>query len=261
MRTSALLAAGLALTATAVTTTAAAAPGTGAVSLRHSTTDTLNWAGYVDIPKQGKVSVAAGDFTVPTVQSDLPPGISSTWVGIGGATGNDLIQAGVGENSPPTLLTGPTYFAWYEMLPDSETPLDGCQPKTDCPVAAGDQMHVSIRNVGANKWAIVVNDVGKWSWSKTVSYVSSQSSAEWIAEAVALAGVPTIYGHLSTVRFDHGVYALAGHRRTVIGAGNPDLDTMTMLGFAPREATPSALDAQRDGFNVCAYSSTCPAPR
>lgn len=239
---------GAALTVTATTATAAS----------HTTNDTLNWAGYVDVPHGGKVTNVAGDFVVPRIRSDLPPGVSSTWVGIGGSSTSDLIQAGVGENSPPTPLTGAAYYAWYELLPDSATPLAGCSPRPDCPVQAGDRMHVAIDRVRTNVWRISVVDAHRWSWRKTVSYASSGSSAEWIAEASSIV-VPLTYGDLSTTTFSHGTFVAAG-RRHAIRTRDAELDTMSLLGVA-REATPSALNRAGDGFNVCAWAQQCAAPR
>jgi hypothetical protein len=227
----------------------------------HSSRDTLNWAGYVDAPPSGtRVTAVATSFIVPTISSDFPPGISSTWAGIGGSTTDDLIQAGVAENSPPTPLTGPLYEAWYELLPDYETPLTNCRGNKDCSVNGGDHMQVSITQTGANLWHIHMTDVGHWTWDKTVRYASSGSSAEWIAEASAILGQPMTYGDLTTTQFTYGAFAV-GRKHYPIRAHNSEIDTMTLLGIAPREATPSALNRSGTAFNVCAYSTSCAAPR
>ena len=237
--------------------TVVAVTATSATAASPATTDTLNWAGYVDTPHGGLVTNVAGDFAVPAIRSDLPPGVSSTWVGIGGNTTSDLIQAGVGENSPPTPLSGPEYYAWYELLPDTATPLTGCSPRPSCPVSPGDRMHVAIDRVRTNVWRISVVDAHRWSWRKTVSYKSSGSSAEWIAEASSIV-VPLTYGDLATTSFTHGSF-VSGRKRHVIRAKDATVVTMSLLGLA-REATPSALNRTGDGFNVCSHTQSCPAP-
>ncbi|MHB8329564.1 MAG: G1 family glutamic endopeptidase, partial [Acidimicrobiales bacterium] len=82
----------------------------------HNATYSGNWAGYVDIAST--ITSVEGSFIVPNAGT-LPPGVSATWVGIGGYGTSDLIQAGTQQISSPfgQFFAGGSYAAWYEMLP------------------------------------------------------------------------------------------------------------------------------------------------
>src|SRR5207302_7649804 len=118
-------------------------------------------------------------FTVAALNSPAPPGLTSTWVGIGGSTTGDLIQAGVDEDTVGTPATGAPYRAWFELLPAAETLLSGCKGDSKCTVHAGDHISVDIRAIAPKRWRITVTDARHWEWRQNVSYLSSGSSAEW----------------------------------------------------------------------------------
>lgn len=229
------------------------------VPLHGGTVSSLNWSGYA-VTGSGITGVT-GSFQVPTAGL-LPPGFTATWAGIGGyANGStDLIQAGVGEQSLPSApLLGPQYYAWWETLPNVETPLTNCTGDTSCTVNPGDQVGVVISNVSGNTWKIAMTDANHWSWSTTTQYASSESSAEWILEAPTLAVLQTIPAPVGTSHFGpNSTYTSGGSTRT-IAQGNPDLIDMG-LGVGLNEATPSALSADGQSFNDCTYSNSCPAP-
>src|SRR5580704_493414 len=76
-----------------------------------------NWAGYV--ANSSDYRGVGATWSVPTATNVAPSGISAdaTWVGIGGLTSNDLIQAGtqiVTDNGSVE------YEAWYETLPNAQ---------------------------------------------------------------------------------------------------------------------------------------------
>lgn len=223
------------------------------VPVHGGTTSSLNWSGYVVTPP-AKVTTVSSTFTVPSVGL-VPPGFSAMWTGIGGYNTQDLIQAGVAAQSLPSLpLLGPQYSAWYEILPARETPLTGCAGDSNCTVAPGDTISVTISNTGANNWSVAMSDAGKWGFTKTLNYASSESSAEWIYEAPTLVAVQTIpapvtgFAHFGPTSTFNG---------SSIASGNPTSIDMG-LGIGLNEATPSALNGE--SFNVCTYASSCPAP-
>ena len=112
--------------------------------LHGGTVDSLNWSGYAVTPHGAKVTAVSSAFKVPTA-GDVPPGFAATWAGIGGYNTKDLIQAGTAEQSPPANpLSGPQYYAWYELLPNSETQLSGCHGDRNCTVKPGDHITVHI---------------------------------------------------------------------------------------------------------------------
>jgi hypothetical protein len=223
--------------------------------LQGGTTSSLNWSGYAVTPSN--VTAVSSTFTVPAAGL-APPGFAATWTGIGGFSTSDLIQAGAGEQSlPSNPVLGPQYYAWYELLPASETQLTGCTGDTNCTVTPGNNITVNISQVSGNTWSISMTDAGHWSWSKNVTYSSSESSAEWILEAPTLVAQTTL-ANVGTVHFGPTSSYTAGGATHTIAAGNP---TQIDLGTgAVNEATPSALASDGQSFNDCAYQQSCPTP-
>jgi hypothetical protein len=229
-----------------------------ALPLHGGTVDSLNWAGYAVTPGSG-VTAVDSTFTVPA-SGAVPPGFSATWAGIGGYNTSDLIQAGVGEQSLPTNpVLGPQYYAWYEILPASETPITGCSGDANCTVNPGDKVSVDIHNVSGNSWSVNMTDSGHWTYSKTLTYASSESSAEWIQEAPTLVALQTIPAPVGTVAFGPtSTYTQGGTART-IGSGSPTLINESPVGGV-NEATTSPLASDGQSFDVCVYAQSCSAP-
>jgi hypothetical protein len=227
-------------------------------ALRTADDLTVNWAGYVDTPPTGgAVTSVHGAWIVPNAGT-LPPGFSGTWTGIGGSGTSDLIQAGTFQTSSPldSLLGVPAYGAFYETLPNNAVSLSGCSGDAACTVQPGDPMAVDIALVGPNQWTIDINDTGRWSFTTTVSYQSSESSAEWIYESPLVDGVMLPVGGSGVVTFDGNRFGLNGSApTTTIGSGNAASDIAL-----PVETATSALDADGDGFNVCTYNVSCSPP-
>lgn len=222
------------------------------------TIKSYNWSGYAVRSKKHKISGVTGTFVVPHAGNSGQ--LAATWAGIGGFKTSDLIQAGTSEDAASGPLFGPKYFAWYELLPQSETQLQGCNGDNNCKVRPGDHMTIRIKSKGATKWSISVTNHGKWSWSKTVSYNSSRSSAEWILEAPSIAFLgQSKLSHVGTVHFGPTSKYSTGSGRHTIAQGNPikiDLSPQGGAGYA----TPSALAKNGQSFNDCAYKSSCPRP-
>jgi peptidase A4-like protein len=215
---------------------------------------TANWAGYV--ASTSNVTSVTGTWTVPNAGT-LPPGVSSTWAGIGGAGTQDLIQAGTQQITPPigSLFAGGSYGAWYELLPANPVFFTGCSGDSACTVNPGDSMTTTITKGSGNTWTISVADSGHWTYSISVTYASSQSSAEWIHESPALGGVVFLpVGNSGIVTFDGTNTMTASGATRNIGASGATAFQI------PVEATPSALDPSGDGFNVCTYALSCAPP-
>lgn len=217
---------------------------------RDATTSSLNWSGYATVPGSGITGVAS-TFTVPTV-NPAPPGFAANWTGIGGYNTSDLIQAGTSEDA----VQG--YYAWYEILPASETPLTKCTGDSACTVNPGDVMTVNIHSVGTNLWSVSVSDSGHWSWQQNISYNSSESSGEWIFEAPTV-GAQTVPANTGTNYFGPTNTFTDASGTHTIAAGNPVTIDMG-AGAGVNEATPSGLATDGQGFNVCVYQQTCPTP-
>jgi hypothetical protein len=224
-----------------------------ALPTRNDTTSSLNWSGYATAPGSG-ITAVSSTFTVPTAGA-VPPGFAANWTGIGGYTSQDLIQAGTSENS--TSLISDQYYAWYEILPASETQLTNCTGDSACTVTPGDVVTVDIHQVGTNLWSISLADAGHWSWQQNISYTSTESSAEWIFEAPTV-GAQTIPANTGTNYFGPTSTFTDASGTHTIAQGNPV--TIDMGPGGVNEATPSVLAPNGQSFNVCAYAQSCAAP-
>jgi hypothetical protein len=227
--------------------------------MHGGTTTSLNWAGYAVTPASHDVTAVASTFVVPAAGL-IPPGFAASWTGIGGYNTSDLIQAGVSENSlPDNPISGAQYGAWYEILPAAETPLDGCAGNAACPVKPGDAVSVGISLSSPGQWLISMKDPTEgWTWSKTIAYASTESSAEWIHEAPTLIA-QMLLANTGTTRFGPtSTFTTASGGTQTIAQGSP-----TLINMGPgliNEATTSPLAANGESFNVCAYAQTCAAP-
>ena len=221
---------------------------------RNADTSSLNWSGYAVVAQPGHpITAVTQRWVVPSV-STLPAGFSSTWAGIGGYDTGDLIQAGTESD------TAQTPYAWYEILPASETPItSGCVGDDTCTVQPGDDMSVTIASTGGNGWHLAMTNP-RWTWSLDLTYASTFSSAEWILEAPTVA-VQTVLANVGTQRFTSGApgntFTVDGTVRQ-IGQGNP-VRILLSPGLV-NEATPSALNPAGTAFNDCAWQQSCPAP-
>jgi hypothetical protein len=229
-------------------------------SLRLNANQSNNWFGYNQgaLEQGGKLfNSISGQWTVPTATQHIKgqQEFSSSWLGIGGgcldtscsATDSTLIQAGTEQDVDSSGKA--SYSTWYELIP---------APSISTPLAvkAGDVVSSTIAETVPEVWSISLKNVTTGqSWSTTVPYSSSYATAEWIEETpltfgtggAGLSSLP----NLGTVTFDlasvNGANAAlnsAEEMQLVDSNGNPI-------------ATPSAPDAEKDGFNDCTWSSTC----
>jgi hypothetical protein len=217
--------------------------------MHNADTSSLNWSGYAVTGTN--ITRVTSSYIVPTV-NNLPPGFTANWAGIGGYSSSDLIQAGTGEDT----LDG--YYAWYEILPDSETLLTDCTGDAACTVNPGDHMTIDINKVGANLWSVSLTDGNNWSWQRNISYQSSESSAEWILEAPTVV-VQTVPANVGQSYFGAtSTFAVNGGASQSIASGGPI--SIAMGPGLVNEATPSGLAPNGESFNVCTYKQSCPTP-
>jgi len=146
--------------------------------LATTTDQSFNWAGYV--AQGGVYTAVSATWVVPSVDSGAADlAADATWVGIGGVSAADLIQAGTQELVDSD--GGTHYEAWYELLPEVSQPVG-------LAVSPGDSVTVSIMQAGPGHWHIAfVNNTTNKQTSVDVDYDSSLSSAEWIEEMPAAA--------------------------------------------------------------------------
>lgn len=224
-----------------------------------------NWSGYA-VSGTGVTSVT-GEWTVPS--SGTIPGVAATWVGVGGFGTSDLIQTGTQEVS--TLLDpiagGQPYAAWYELLPNSPVYLYNVSPGdhmtasvTDTRASCSGSPDAGTAGTTTSNWLVTISDASNGqSSSNTLCYSSSHSSAEWIHEAPSVVAVPIPVGGPLTVNFDGNNTAVGNFSAS---GGSPTGGNIAATGAGPVtalpvETTPSSLDSDGDGFNVCTYALTC----
>src|SRR5437773_10714531 len=109
-------------------------PGTPAAALSRSS----NWSGYA--ATGGVFTSVTGSWIVPTVTS-TSIGADATWVGIGGLSGRDLLQAGT--QAMVSADGRVEYSAWTEMLPQTSHPVP-------LAVRAGDAVTATLTQKSGN---------------------------------------------------------------------------------------------------------------
>ncbi|MEX2045600.1 MAG: G1 family glutamic endopeptidase [Chloroflexota bacterium] len=224
------------------------APGSGTASEEtqpDSTTTTppariedtsTNWSGYVALG--GTYTSVTGTWIVPQVGATTT-GADATWVGIGGVTGTDLIQAGTMASVSGGSVS---YEAWIEMLPDSAQMIS-------LSVAPGDSITVTITEQASGEWLIVmVNNSTRDSYERTVLYNSSRSSAEWIQEAPSTSRGILPLDDFGSVRFTAGSAVRDGRSMGLSDLGATPVAMVNRLGQAI--ALPSTLGADGSSFVV-----------
>jgi Peptidase A4 family len=162
-------------------------------------TTTPNWSGYV--ATDDTYTAVSGSWTVPKVNCGVVgSATSSTWVGLDGFGGGPVEQIGTGSNC---ILGSGTYFAWWEMYPDSPHKITCLAPTTNCwPVSYGDVMDASVRSTGQpGQYTLTLSDSDQgWTFTTTQSISGATgASAEWITEQ------PDVFG-VQLANFDHVIF-------------------------------------------------------
>ena len=237
------------------------------VSIAHPATrlemsQSNNWSGYNQgiLEKNKPFQSVSGEWVVPTASAQVrgQNEYSSTWVGIGGGcldtacTASDatLIQAGTEQDVASNGRAA--YYTWYELVP---------APSIQTPLAVrpGDLVLVSLTEPAPEVWAITITDrTTRHSWSTTVPYTSDYSTAEWIEETPVVFGTGGAgVGPLPKLSYVHFDLATAnGANAHLVPA-----EAIQLVDSSSHPlATPSAPDANADGFGVCSYARTCPRP-
>jgi hypothetical protein len=201
------------------------------------TSSSSNWSGYA--ASGGTFTSVTGSWTVPTVTA-TSAGADATWVGIGGLTSSDLIQAGT-----QAMVDGSgavEYSAWIEMLPASSRTV----PLT---VSAGDSVTVTITQQSGNDWLIAIkNDTTGGTYNITVQYSSSNSSAEWVQEAPSIGRGLVPLDLFGTVQFTGAAAVRDGK---TMSASTLGAKAITMInGQGQAVAQPSTIAADGSSFTV-----------
>jgi hypothetical protein len=129
-------------------------------------------------------------------------------------------------------------------------------------IRPGDHMHANITETVKNSdvWKITLRNVTRnQTFTKTVPYSSTHATAEWIEETPVIIGANAGFAdlpNLSRSTFDHA--RVNGHN-----AGLKRSERMLLISGQNNRVigTPSNPDPQQDGFALCAWATSCSAPR
>ena len=209
---------------------------TGTPTAASDVSTSSNWSGYS--ATGGSFTSVTGTWTVPTVATTTS-GADATWVGIGGITSNDLIQAG----TQASVSNGEVaYDAWIEMLPASSKPVS-------LSVNPGDSVTVSITQKSALDWTISMkNNTTGGAYNTTVQYRSSNSSAEWVQEAPSVNRGTVPLDDFGTLKFN-AASAVRDGSTFKLSALDPQAITM-VNGARQALAVPSVIGADGSSFSV-----------
>lgn len=198
-----------------------------------------NWAGYA--ATGGTFTAVSATWTVPQASNDSSFGVDATWVGIGGVQSRDLIQAGTQQTVNANGRV--QYQAWLELLPRASRPVQ-------LPVHAGDSVSVALTEQAPDSWQIAfTNNTTGRTYSTSVPYASSHSSAEWVEEAPSAGGRGLLpLDNFGSIQFN-GASTVKDGQTLSIAAANAQ--AITMVGGALQAlAVPSQLGADGASFSV-----------
>jgi len=195
-----------------------------------------NWAGYVSTG--GNFTTISGTWiaSTPTPTSTTVESADGTWIGIGGITTSDLIQIGTQNTISPSGVI--TTSAFYELLPAHAIGIPSVA------VRPGDTISASIAQTSTNEWTLSLSNVSTGrSFSTSLSYVSSLSSAEWIQENPSYAGGGLVLlDNFGTVVFSNATTTVNG---TTMSAAASNASPITLIGqggAAGHTGVPSAIN-------------------
>ena len=212
-------------------------PGTTTTIPVDSIGQSVNWAGYA--ATGGTFTGVSATWTVPTVSTSTQSSADAAWVGIGGITSTDLIQAGT-----EAIVQGQqvSYAAWIETLPQAEQ-------QVALTVSPGDQVSVSIDQQSTGVWQIVMKNLTTGqTYQTTVNYDSSLSSAEWIEESPSAGRTQVALDNFGSVSFSNAT-AVENGQSTSIQQANGKSITMTAQNGQALTQT-SSLGTDGSSFSV-----------
>jgi len=224
----------------------------GGHSTSNATQTSLDWAGY---------AVTGAVFSNVTGSWRQPAAIcpkkqaqqAAFWVGIDGYSSSDPTVEQIGTDSDCTkgrgkIGGGPSYYAWYQMYPQSVVVLPG----SSYPVAPGDSISSSV-SVSGLVYTLTIIDASKWVFftNQSSPIHPQNASAEWIAEAPSSC-VGTRCKPVALADFGSMAFTGASANHQVISAAgltNHQI-TMTTKGARIIKAQPSALGFGGSVFTV-----------
>lgn len=218
----------------------------GNVSTASQSDDaTTNWSGYD--ATGGTYTSVTGTWNVPSVSAtDEGTSADAAWIGIGGVTSQDLIQIGT-----QNIVSGGqvSMSAFYEMLPETS------EDVSSITVTPGDTMSASIRETSQGQWLLnIKDDTNGESFSNSVTYDSSESSAEWVEEDPSDASSLIPLDNFGTVNFSSGTTTDSG---STVSIAASQAQPMTMMNESGQTlADPSSLGSDGESFSISRTSAS-----
>ncbi|HEY8886157.1 MAG TPA: G1 family glutamic endopeptidase [Candidatus Microsaccharimonas sp.] len=209
---------------------------TGTGSNSTTTYQSTNWAGYISTG--GNFTVVSGTWITPTptpTSTTVESG-DGTWIGIGGITTSDLIQVGTENTISPSGIVSTSAF--YELLPASAIGI------ASLTISPGDTISASITQAFTNQWTISITDVTTGqTFSTSVSYTSSLSSAEWIQEDPSYQdGSLVLLDNFGTVQFSNAMATVNGTTMSAAASNASQITLIGQGGAAGHGGTPSSVN-------------------
>ncbi len=224
-----------------------------------------NWSGYtaetsLSNPASNAVTAVSGSWTVTGVTGNNNA-YAAEWVGIDGYSSPTVEQVGTLQE---TFRSGaPTYYAWYEMYPNSLVEI------TSLTISPGNTISASVTYNGNGSFALKMTDntTGK-SFSTTQSLPSGstaqRSSAEWIVEApsswfgvLPLANFGTVNFSEAQATFNNGITGPIDNNPSW---QNTAIDMVSQSGTTTIATTSALIDStttpMTSSFNVAYTGST-----
>lgn len=205
-------------------------PATAASKTPPPAIENPSWSGELAWAAKNRVSSfdhVTGAWVQPRVVASSSAQYADSWVGIDGYDGK-LLQTGTTAWTQGGSVSYEAWFVAWTGTPSGMTIIDD-------PVAAGDHMEVAIDRNPSGTWTVDLNDAtAGWTWSKTVTYPATGSTAEWIEE-------------------DPSTWSTPSHYQILADYGSTTFTTVRADGTAP--ATVTTLDIAENGA-VLSYPST-----
>ena len=196
-------------------------------------TSSENWGGYIDVPGNGPAQGAFAEFNDPLAGNG---GEMASWAGVGGFTGNTVVQAGVDH----TLQE-----AWTEAFPNL--------PVFWFRTHDGDKMAAEVFfDTSTGKWGQFIEDLnlGLWGFTETSLPGADRGSAEWITEVVTFSGpVP----QTPAILFSSAEWLDSGFNWRLLTDPNATTYQMTLISPQFGEVIPGAIDGTGAGFETVPF--------
>jgi len=200
-----------------------------------------NWSGY--LATSGTYTTVSATWTVPTVSGNgTSTSADGTWVGIGGVSTGDLIQAGTQDSVSASGQV--TTNAFYEILPSSSV------TAYSITVSPGDSITASVIETSPSEWTITITDnTTAKTFTRSLFYSSTNSSAEWVEEDPSYTNGNMIpFDNFGAVNFSSISTTKSG---SVDNLSTGDALPITMVNDANTAvATPSAIEGGGSSFSI-----------